>query len=100
MSEIGSTRKSIATAALLDGLGWENDKSQVPIAPGITLMCPRGSCVEGLYGRLCERTGIDDGDPYLYRKLPMGQFRNRISVDLGLPAGYRGSLMRRRVREA
>ena len=66
MPETGLKGEPIAIAALLHGLGWEVDKSLIPIAPGITLMCPRGSRVCGLYSRLCERSGIDDGEPFSY----------------------------------
>ncbi len=66
MPEIGLKRKPMAIAALLHGLGWEIAESQMPIAPGITLMCPRGSRVCGLYSRLCESSGIDDGEPVSY----------------------------------
>lgn len=74
-----------AVAALIHGVGWEVDQSILPIAPFVTLMCPRHSSVEDCYFRLCATNGIDDGDPFSFETAviledPSGGFASTTEV--------------------
>jgi len=56
-----------SAAILFQGPTWSADQESVNLAPGMSLCRLEGSRVANLYQELCDRLGIDGGDPHAFQ---------------------------------